>query len=77
MTDHVEALRRAATRYRQAQVKADQIMRGPRDELARTVRAAYAGKLRKSDILRAMDHVWSRTWLDATLKEADTDQQTG
>jgi hypothetical protein len=69
MTDHAEALKRAATRYKRAQERAKQIMVEPRQELADAIRAAYADKMKKADIIRATDHVWSRQWVDQTVKK--------
>jgi hypothetical protein len=70
MTDQTERLKKAAAKYRRAKERAAEIERQASTELATEIRGAYAdGKgMRKSEILRATDHVWSRTWLDQTLK---------
>ena len=80
MTDHVETLRSAADAYRlsmdrvkELQVEAVRVQREASDALADAIRSAYNDpsperRLRKSAILRATDHVWSRTWLDRALK---------
>lgn len=50
--------------YRRAKAKMD----AARDALAEGVRQAYAGGERKADIIRAIDHEWTSTWLDRILK---------
>lgn len=73
MTDETERLRAAAAKYRRAREQAAEIERQASSELAAAIQAAYAdGKgMRKSAILRATDHVWSRTWLDQALRARD------
>ncbi len=70
MSDQTERLKKAAAKYRRARERIADIERQASTELADEIRAAYAsGKgMRKSEILRATDFVWSRTWLDQTLK---------
>ncbi|MEU7170243.1 hypothetical protein ABZ949_01975 [Micromonospora tulbaghiae] len=68
MTNHAAALREAGEAYQQARDEAERIMSEPRDNLTRAARAAFAGGMKKSDILRAMGHVWSRTWLDKAVR---------
>jgi hypothetical protein len=80
MTDHAELLKSAADSYRlslerakELQSQAALVQREASDTLANVIRAAYNDpnpnlRLRKSAILRATDHVWSRTWLDRALK---------
>ncbi|MEU0078459.1 hypothetical protein ABZY58_11235 [Micromonospora tulbaghiae] len=68
MTDHTAELRAAGEDYSQAREEAERIMAGPRDKLTQKARAAYAAGMKKADILRAMGHVWSRTWLDQAVK---------
>ena len=65
MTDDATRLRNAAIKYREEVER----MEAARLHLADTVRAAYQAGMRKADILRAIDHVWSREWLDRTLAE--------
>ncbi len=74
---HQDELRKAAAAYRRAKARADQIMVGPRQQLADAIRGAYAdGKgMKKADIIRASDHVWSRQWVDETVKEKPSDGQ--
>lgn len=71
MTDHTAELKAAGAAYKAARTKADQIMAKPRDELTKKVRAAYAAGRRKADILRDIDHVWSRQWLDDTVRDVE------
>jgi hypothetical protein len=68
MTEHAEVLKKAAADYRAAQERAKQILIEPRQVLADAIRAAYADKMKKADIIRATDHVWSRQWVDMTVK---------
>jgi hypothetical protein len=65
---HEKELGEVADAYRQAKARADQIMSEPRQRLAEAVRAAYGDNVRKSEILKATDHVWSRQWIDQTVK---------
>jgi hypothetical protein len=69
MTDHTAKLREAGEAYQQARDQAEQIMSKPRDTLTQHARAAYAAGVKKADILRAIGHVWSRTWLDQAVKD--------
>jgi len=69
MTTDAAALKRAATKYRKAVERAEEIQRQASAELAEAVRDAYAGGLKKSEILRATDYVWSRTWLDNAIRQ--------
>jgi hypothetical protein len=71
VTEHDAQLRKAGAAYKRARERADQIMAKPREELTAHVRAAYAAGMRKADILRAIDHVWSRQWLDDTTADID------
>jgi hypothetical protein len=65
---HERSLKEAAATYRKAKVRADQILAEPRQRLADAVRAAFSADLKKSEIIRAADHVWSRQWIDHTVK---------
>ena len=58
-----EELARVARRYQRAQDAAE----AARAELTEATKAAFAGGMRKAEILRAIDHVWSREWLDQVL----------
>lgn len=69
MTDHAHALQLAGANYKRAREEADRLMAVPRENLTRDVRAAFAAGMRKADILRAIDHVWSRQWLDDTVRD--------
>lgn len=69
MVDHSAELREAAQAYQRARERAEQIVVPARTELADAIRAAYSDGVRKADILRAINHVWSRQWLDETLRD--------
>ena len=60
---NADQLAEVASRYQQAQAVAE----GMRVELTEATKAAYAGGMRKADILRAIHPVWSREWLDQVL----------
>ena len=62
-------LHKAGVAYKRARDRADQIMKKPREDLAEAVREAYANGRRKADILRDIDHVWSRQWVDETVRD--------
>lgn len=68
MVDHGAELHDAAQNYRRARDRAEQVIVPARAELADAIRAAYSDGMRKADILRAIDHVWSRQWLDETVR---------
>ncbi len=74
MTTDAAALKQAAIKYRKAVKRAEEIQAQASAELAVTLKAAYADGqgMKKSDILLATDHVWSRTWLDNALKRTDS-----
>jgi hypothetical protein len=65
MTDHEQALAERAAAYSGQLVR----LANARNDLAEEVRAAHRDGMRKADILRAIDHVWSREWLDRTIAE--------
>jgi len=44
-------------------------MKPVRTRLADSIRVAYSDGMRKADILRAIEHVWSRQWVDETLRD--------
>lgn len=69
MEQSLTNLRHAGTAYKRARDKADRIIEDPRKALAAAVRVAYANGVRKADILREIDHVWSRQWIDETVKD--------
>ena len=79
MTDFTTALREAAAEYRRERERvkrlheeADEVQRQASDRLAAVVRAAFTeGKMRKAAIIRATDHVWSRTWVDNAIKAGE------
>lgn len=66
MTDDLATATRT---YKRAQERSDDA----RTQLADAVRTAYAAGMRKADIIRAIDHVWSREWLDRVLAATRTD----
>lgn len=75
MTDHNEALKKATAAYRRANKRATDIQKKASAELAAAMRAAFTeGHMRKADILKATDHIWSRTWLDKAIAEDQTKQ---
>lgn len=69
MDERAQQLRRAVARYRREQKRADDIKAKASDDLKQAIRAAYADGLKKADILRGIDHEWSRTWVDEALKD--------
>ncbi|TDC34218.1 hypothetical protein E1211_17885 [Micromonospora sp. 15K316] len=69
MDKHRDALTRKGRAYVRAKERADKLVAGPRDELVQAAREAYADGMKKADILRAMGHAWSTTWLDTVLKD--------
>lgn len=71
---HEKTLREVAAAYRKAKARADQIMVDPRQRLADAIRTAYGDNVKKSDILKATDHVWSRQWIDQTVKPEDRNE---
>jgi hypothetical protein len=74
MADHDAELRDAAQRYRSARERAEQIVVPARTQLADAIRAAYSDGMRKADIIRAIDHVWSRQWVDETVRHLQNDR---
>jgi hypothetical protein len=71
VTDHTAELKAAGAAYKAAREKANEIMDEPRKTLAEKVRAAYAAGRRKADILRDIEYVWSRQWLDDTVRDIE------
>lgn len=70
MTEHEAALRKAVAAYKRANKRATDIQKKASAELATAMRTAFTvGHMRKADILKATDHVWSRTWLDKALAD--------
>lgn len=76
MSDHTAGLRETSEAYQRARIKAERITSGPREALTEQVRAAYAAGARKADILRAIGHVWSNTWLDKILSDVTPPEGT-
>jgi len=68
MDERAQKLRRAVMRYRREQKRADDIKANASTELKTAIREAYADGMKKADILRGIDHQWSRTWVDAAIK---------
>lgn len=58
-----EEIRVAAGKYRRAKQRTDELQ----VKLIETMRAAYAIKVSKADIIRASGHIWTRQWIDQTL----------
>lgn len=73
MEDRSAALKKAASEYRRAVERARQVEKDASAKLAEQMREAYSAGMKKADILRATDHVWSRTWLDNALKVNPTE----
>ena len=71
MTDHLAELQEAGEAYQRARVEAERIMKQPREALTEKARTAYANGARKADILRAIGHVWSSTWLDSITEDIE------
>lgn len=67
--EHADRLSAAGAAYKRAREKAEKIMAVPREDLTQKVREAYAAGMRKADILRAIEHTWSRQWLDDTVRD--------
>jgi hypothetical protein len=67
--DHATGLKQAGQAYKRARDKADALLAKPREDLTEAVRAAYAAGMRKADILRAIDHAWSRQWVDDNTRD--------
>ncbi len=69
MTQDPDKLRTELTQanaaYREAKARADEI----RNQLTAAVVNAYQGGVIKADILRAINHEWSRQWLDEVLRD--------
>ncbi len=69
MTQDPDTLRTELTQanaaYREAKARADEI----RNQLTTAVMNAYQGGVIKADILRAINHEWSRQWLDEVLRD--------
>lgn len=69
MTTDTNHLAQAAAAYSDARAEAERILTEPRSDLTAAVRDAYQDGMRKADILRAIDHIWSRQWLDDLLRD--------
>ncbi len=67
MDERAQKLRRAVTRYRREQKRADDIKAQASADLKDAIREAYSNGMRKADILRGIDHQWSRTWIDQAI----------
>jgi hypothetical protein len=63
------ALAAAVAEYRKEKKRAAEIERQASEKLANKIRKAYAagGGMKKADIIRAIDHEWSRTWVDRAI----------
>jgi flagellar biosynthesis/type III secretory pathway protein FliH len=72
-SDPPAALRKATEQYRHEKQRAADIERAAINQLTTAIRSAYAGGMKKADILRAIDHEWSRTWLDRAVKDQPTE----
>lgn len=72
MDERAQKLRRAVTKYRHELERARKIRETASKDLGDAVRNAYAEGMKKADILRGIDHEWSRTWVDKALKGEKT-----
>lgn len=84
MTDYTDALREAADEYRreierakEIRKQADEVQRQASDKLSGVMRDAYAAGTKKAAILRATNHVWSRTWLDRAVEPPEEAPKRG
>lgn len=68
MDDRTQKLRRAVLKYRREQKRADDIKAQASADLKEAIRSAYTDGMKKADILRGIDHQWSRTWVDQAIK---------
>lgn len=78
MTDHPAALKAATEEYRkevdraaELRKQANEVQKAASDVLATHIRAAFVDPerpMRKADIIRAIDHEWSRTWVDRACR---------
>lgn len=75
-SEPAQALRRTTDRYRREKKRAADIERKASAELAEAIRTAYTGGMKKADIIRAIDHEWSRTWVDRACKGDEPDGTT-
>lgn len=68
-TEPAAVLKQAVARYRKEKRRAAEIERQASEELAKKIKEAYAeGQgMKKADIIRAIDHEWSRTWVDRAI----------
>lgn len=66
----VKRLERAAAKYTTAKKKADELMAVARTELASAVVDGHNDGVRKVDIGRHIDNVWSRAWIEKTINAA-------
>jgi hypothetical protein len=74
MTDTREAaLAKAAAQFRKSVKRADDIKKQASDDLTKAMKTAYDAGMKKADMLRVTNQVWSRTWLDKALKPKDID----
>lgn len=67
--EHKHALAAVAAQYEAAKKQAEEIMREPRRQLAEGIIAAYAdgAGLTKAEIIRAINYVWTRQWIDQAV----------
>lgn len=69
-------LAKANAAYRDAKKHADEIVKPPREHLTALVVEAYQAGMIKADILRAINHAWSRQWLDEVLRDVTPPRPT-
>jgi hypothetical protein len=68
MDERTQKLRRAVQRYRREIDRARRIHADASQEFSEAIRAAYNDGMKKADILRGIDHKWSRTWVDKAIR---------
>ncbi len=75
--DYATSLRKAVTQYRKEKKRAADIERRASEALAEEIRVAYdnGNGMKKADIIRAIDHEWSRTWVDKAIGGTSTTNQ--
>lgn len=61
--DAAEQIRIATGKYRRSKRRTEELQA----DLIDKMRRAYALDMPKSDILRAIGHLWTRQWLDQTI----------
>jgi hypothetical protein len=68
-TGHADELARLATRYRNATER----LATARAELIKELRAAHAAGMRQMELVRAIDHEWTREYVAKILQASELD----